>query len=182
MQTYVAEIQGEPILAYRAANDTAAREAIYDGGSSVPRAVCLSLVGLHRRDGTRIWDGLSPITVRPAAIEECRRVPLETAPPELRAIAYLVEVADPITGDLYGDDDEDESDVDMALARNRSHSISASILNIEHVHVTAAEFWSTFGPGTAMRASLIGAIRSAIQKLTEIENEFDRQAAKGGVA
>jgi hypothetical protein len=63
MKTYVAEISGEPILAFRAEDDAAAERVVHekDGGFQL---VVRGYSGLTRADGCALGDGTSPVTVR----------------------------------------------------------------------------------------------------------------------
>jgi hypothetical protein len=69
MKTYVAEIDGEAILAFRAADDEAARSIICDenGGFQV---VARGYSGLLRADRRVLWDGASPMRCRLATPRE----------------------------------------------------------------------------------------------------------------
>jgi hypothetical protein len=69
MKTYVAEIDGEAILAFRAENDDAAERVVgeEDGGF---RIVVRGYSGLFRVDGRPLWDGTKPIRYRLALPQE----------------------------------------------------------------------------------------------------------------
>jgi hypothetical protein len=69
MKTYVAEINGEAILAYRAEDDEAARQIIGDEERRFKRVV-RGKSGLVRADGRVLWDGASPIRYRSATPQE----------------------------------------------------------------------------------------------------------------
>jgi hypothetical protein len=56
MQTYVAEINGEAILAFRAEDDEAARRIVCEEGSGF-QVVVRGCSGLLRADGRALWDG-----------------------------------------------------------------------------------------------------------------------------
>ncbi len=69
MKTYVAEVDGEAILVFRAADDEAAQNILCeeDGGFQL---VARGYSGLLRADGRPLWDGRSPIQHRAASPEE----------------------------------------------------------------------------------------------------------------
>jgi hypothetical protein len=69
MKTYVAEIDGEAILAFRAADDEAAQSIICDenGGFQI---VVRGYSGLLRADGRVLWNGTSPMRCRLATPHE----------------------------------------------------------------------------------------------------------------
>jgi hypothetical protein len=69
VNTYVAEIDGEAILVFRAEDDDAARRIISekDGGFQI---AVLGYSGLLRADGRVIWNGTSPIRYRRASPHE----------------------------------------------------------------------------------------------------------------
>jgi hypothetical protein len=69
MKTYVAEVDGEAILAFRAEDDDAAERIIceQDGGFQIVVRGCS---GLLRADGRPLWDGSSPIRHRAASPRE----------------------------------------------------------------------------------------------------------------
>jgi hypothetical protein len=69
MKTYVAVVDGEAILAFRAEDDDAAERIICeeDGGFQI---VLRGYSGLLRADGRPLWDGTSPIRHRPASPQE----------------------------------------------------------------------------------------------------------------
>jgi hypothetical protein len=69
VKTYVAEIDGDAILAFRAENDDAAERIIgeEDGGFQI---VVRGYSGLLRADGRPLWDGTSPIRYRLALPQE----------------------------------------------------------------------------------------------------------------
>jgi hypothetical protein len=66
VKTYVAEIAGEAILAFRAEDDEAARSVVCeaDGGFQF---VVRGYSGLLRADGRFLWDGNSPVRYRLAS-------------------------------------------------------------------------------------------------------------------
>jgi hypothetical protein len=69
MKTYVAEVDGEAILVFRATNDQAAERLICeeDGGFQL---VARGYSGLPRADGRPLWDGTSPVRHRAASPHE----------------------------------------------------------------------------------------------------------------
>jgi hypothetical protein len=69
MKTYVAEIDGEAILAFRAENDEAARRIIGEEDAGL-EFVLRGYSGLLRADGRVLWDGTSPIRHRLASPQE----------------------------------------------------------------------------------------------------------------
>jgi hypothetical protein len=66
MRTYIAEIDGEAILAFRAEDDEAARRIVCDedGGFQL---VVRGYSGLLRADGHVLWDGTTLISCRLAS-------------------------------------------------------------------------------------------------------------------
>jgi hypothetical protein len=69
MKTYVAEIAGEAILAFRAEDDEAARSIVCEEGGGF-QLVVRGYSGLLRPDGRPLWDGTSPIRYRLASRPE----------------------------------------------------------------------------------------------------------------
>jgi hypothetical protein len=69
MKTFVAEVNGEAILVFRAVDEEAARTILYeeDGGFQL---VARGYSGLLRADGRPLWDGDSPVRHRAASPEE----------------------------------------------------------------------------------------------------------------
>jgi hypothetical protein len=69
MKTYVAEVDGQAILVFRAADDEAAQNILCeeDGGFQL---VARGYSGLLRADGRPLWDGKSPVRHRAASPEE----------------------------------------------------------------------------------------------------------------
>jgi len=65
MNTYVVEIGGKPVLAFRAETDDEAEDAIEDEDGM--RSDLRELTG---PDGNRLWDGKSPLAVRRASAAE----------------------------------------------------------------------------------------------------------------
>jgi hypothetical protein len=69
MKTYVAEIAGEAILAFRAEDDAAARSIVCEERGGL-QLVVRGYSGLLRPDGRPLWDGASPIRYRLASSRE----------------------------------------------------------------------------------------------------------------
>jgi hypothetical protein len=69
VKTYVAEIDGEAVLAFRAENDDAAGHVIREENSGF-QIVVRGHSGLLRVDGRPLWDGTSPIRHRLASPQE----------------------------------------------------------------------------------------------------------------
>jgi hypothetical protein len=69
MKTYVAEINGEAVVAFRATDDDEAREIVTDEESDLRQSLDESS-GLIRADGSPLWDGKSAIIARPATDAE----------------------------------------------------------------------------------------------------------------
>jgi hypothetical protein len=63
MKTYVAEIDGEAILAFRAQDDENARHIKSEKDSGFQIVVC-GYSDLLRADGRVLWNGISPIRHR----------------------------------------------------------------------------------------------------------------------
>jgi hypothetical protein len=135
MNTYVVEINGEAIVAFRAEDDDAAFGIVNDENGGLQ----LSLYDVLRADGKPLWDGESTISSRPAtaaehdewlkvrnaeigAAADGKQIDSETChgPDDLNV--YLVPVIDP--------DDDDEDDGDSALhllSENAVKEIRASL-------------------------------------------------------
>jgi hypothetical protein len=64
MQTYVASLNGKPLLAFRAEDDEQAREVLEGGGMRS------DLQTLTDMNGQPLWDGKSPIGLREATAAE----------------------------------------------------------------------------------------------------------------
>jgi hypothetical protein len=69
MKTYVAEIKGEAILAFRAEDDDDAQEVVHEDNGGLQLGLN-GFSGLLRADGRALWDGTSPIKWRLASSEE----------------------------------------------------------------------------------------------------------------
>src|SRR5262249_22217790 len=65
MKTYVAEINGEAILAFRAMDDDDAHDMVNDEDSELRQSLDESS-RVVREDGSPLWDGKSEIIARPA--------------------------------------------------------------------------------------------------------------------
>jgi hypothetical protein len=69
MKTYVAEINGEAVMAFRAMDDDDAHDMIGDEDGDVQQSLNEDS-GVVRADGSPLWDGKSEITARPATEAE----------------------------------------------------------------------------------------------------------------
>jgi hypothetical protein len=69
MKTYVAEIQGEAVIAFRAMNDEDAHDMVNDADGELRQSLDES-AGIVRTDGSPLWDGKSEIIARPATDAE----------------------------------------------------------------------------------------------------------------
>jgi hypothetical protein len=69
MKTYVAEINGEAIIAFRAIDEDDAHDMITDADGDVLQSLDESS-GIVRADGSPLWDGKSEIIARPATNAE----------------------------------------------------------------------------------------------------------------
>jgi hypothetical protein len=69
MKTYVAEINGEAVVAFRAMDDDDAHDLAGDEDGDLQLSLNESS-GVVRADGSPLWDGKSEITVRPATEAE----------------------------------------------------------------------------------------------------------------
>jgi hypothetical protein len=69
MKTYVAEINGEAVIAFRAIDDDDAHDMITDADGDVLQSLDESS-GIVRADGSPLWDGKSEIIARPATNAE----------------------------------------------------------------------------------------------------------------
>jgi hypothetical protein len=65
MKTYVAEVNGEAVMAFRAMDDDDAHDMASDLQQSLNESS-----GMVREDGSALWDGKSEIRVRPATKAE----------------------------------------------------------------------------------------------------------------
>jgi hypothetical protein len=112
MKTYVAEIDGEAILAFRAEDDDAAERIIgeEEGGLHI---VVSGYSGLLRADGRPLWDGTNPIRYRLASPQEhglwltLRSAGIGSPNDPNDWVVYLVPV---ISVDEMGGSDEDRQD------------------------------------------------------------------------
>jgi hypothetical protein len=135
MKTYVAEINGEAIVAFRAEDDDAALGLVNekDGGLQS------GLYDVLRADGPPLWDGESTISSRLATAAErdewlqVRNAETgaaadgEQVPPEMGddpndLNVYLIPVIDPAN-----DDDEDDDSAIHLLSENAVKEIRASL-------------------------------------------------------
>ena len=69
MKTYVAEINGEAVVAFRAIDDDDARDMVSDEDGDLQQSLNESS-GIVRADGSPLWDGKSEIIARPATQAE----------------------------------------------------------------------------------------------------------------
>jgi hypothetical protein len=69
MKTYVAEVNGEAVMAFRAMDDEDAHDMVSDEDGDLQQSLNESS-GLVREDGSPLWDGKSEIIARPATEAE----------------------------------------------------------------------------------------------------------------
>ena len=69
MKTYVAEINGEAVMAFRAMDDDDAQDMVADEDGDVLQSLDES-AGIVRADGSPLWDGKSQIIARRATEAE----------------------------------------------------------------------------------------------------------------
>jgi hypothetical protein len=69
LKTYVAVINGEAVMAFRALDDEDAHEMVSDEDGDVRQSLEESS-GIVREDGSPLWDGKSEIIARPATEAE----------------------------------------------------------------------------------------------------------------
>jgi hypothetical protein len=69
MKTYVAEINGEAVMAFRAMDDDDAHDMVSDEDGDVQQNLNEDS-GMIRADGSPLWDGKSGIIARPATEAE----------------------------------------------------------------------------------------------------------------
>ena len=101
MQTYVAEIDGRAVIAFRASNDAEAQMWLYT------KEAVRSDLAVLQNEGRPLWDGETPIVVRAATFAEkaaWRRKSVELSEEEgdynpNDTLAFLVPITDP-TGAL----------------------------------------------------------------------------------
>lgn len=105
MQTYVAEIDGRAVIAFRASNDAEAQMWLYT------KEAVRSDLAVLQNEGRPLWDGETPIVVRAATFAEkaaWRRKSVELSEEDADhdpddTLVFLVPVSDPT-------DDEGEND------------------------------------------------------------------------
>jgi hypothetical protein len=68
-KTYVAEINGEAVVAFRAMDDDDAHDMVNDEDGDLQQSLNESS-GIVRADGSPLWDGKSEIIARPATQAE----------------------------------------------------------------------------------------------------------------
>jgi hypothetical protein len=97
MKTYVAVIGGEALLAFRAEDDEQAQAIAGDDEGDVRTA----LLEVVRVEGTPLWDGSSPINVRPATDAEHKVWENETDADDDADIfeVFLIPIYDPAGAD-----------------------------------------------------------------------------------
>jgi hypothetical protein len=69
MKTYVAEVNGEAVMAFRAMDDDDAHDMVSDEDGDVQQSLNQDS-GVVRTDGSPLWDGKSEIVARPATKAE----------------------------------------------------------------------------------------------------------------
>jgi hypothetical protein len=99
MKTYVAEINGEAVIAFRAIDEDDAHDMITDADGDVLQSLDESS-GIVRADGSPLWDGKSEIIARPAT----------NAEDESWRKARDAEVANADEGELIDSEIEDNFD------------------------------------------------------------------------
>jgi hypothetical protein len=99
MKTYVAEINGEAVMAFRAIDDDDARDMASDEDGDLQQSLHESS-GVVREDGSPLWDGKSEIRVRPATEAE----------DEDWRTARDAEIEDADEGELIDSEMEDDFD------------------------------------------------------------------------
>jgi hypothetical protein len=137
MNTYVVEVNGEAIVAFRAEDDDAAFGIVNDENAGSQ----LGLYDVLRADGKPLWDGESTISSRPATAAEhdewlkvsnaeidaaADQIDSETCDSADDLNVYLIPVVDP--------DDDDEDDGDSAL-----HLLSEDVVKEIRASLDAAE-------------------------------------------
>ena len=68
METYVLEVAGEPVMAFRAEDEEEAQELVH--GEESENGIKTTLLEYLREGGQPLWDGVSELTVRSATAEE----------------------------------------------------------------------------------------------------------------
>jgi hypothetical protein len=69
MKTYIAEINGEAVVAFRAMDNDDAHDMVSDEDGDLQQSLNESC-GIVRADGSPLWDGKSEIIARPATQAE----------------------------------------------------------------------------------------------------------------
>jgi hypothetical protein len=81
MRTYVAEINGEALIAFRAKGDNEANDIVNEKNGDLQLGLH-GFNGVVRPDGSPLWNGETEITVRPATDDEhktwCEALDAET--------------------------------------------------------------------------------------------------------
>src|SRR3974377_436070 len=99
MKTYVAEINGEAVMAFRAMDDDDAHDMASDEDGDLQQSLN-EFSGVVREDGRPLWDGKSEIRVRPATEAE----------DEDWRTARDAEIENADEGELIDSEIEDDSD------------------------------------------------------------------------
>jgi hypothetical protein len=102
MTVYVAEIAGRGIAAFDAANDSAA------GVHLANKAFQRDLI-VFQNQGSPLWDGVSPIQLRPASPQETATWQSGAPAGDDVRLVFLVADVDP---SRFDDDDDDHDDHD----------------------------------------------------------------------
>jgi hypothetical protein len=111
METFVVEIAGEPVMAFRAEDEEEAQELV-NGDDSARGGIKTVLAEYGREGGKPLWDGASELTVRAATQaehnewEELRDAAIESEDDPDDFNAFLIPITDP--------DEEDEDDDGVA--------------------------------------------------------------------
>jgi hypothetical protein len=124
METYVAEIDGQAIIAFRAEDDDEAYDIVNEENGGIQLGLN-GFSGLLRADGKVLWDGESAIIARRATEDEHKQwlkgldagigKATEGAPIDLSVDdpddcnVYLIPVI-PVDDDEYDDGDEEEEE------------------------------------------------------------------------
>jgi hypothetical protein len=100
MTIYVAEIAGRGIAAFDAANDSAAEAHLAN------KAFQRDLI-VFQNQGRPLWDGVSPIQLRPASPQEAATWQSGATTGDAVRFVFLVAVVDP---SRFSDDDDHDHD------------------------------------------------------------------------
>jgi hypothetical protein len=100
LETFVVEIAGEPVMAFRAENEEEAQELV-NGDDSGRGGIKTVLSQYSREDGKPLWDGASELTARAASQaehnewEELRDAAIESDDGPDDFNAFLIPIIDP---------------------------------------------------------------------------------------